>query len=369
MGIFERLRGKAGSQFIEIIHWLDDTEDTLVYRFPVQGQEIKMGAQLTVRENQQALLVNEGRAADLFGPGRHRLTTRNIPILTTLRGWKHGFESPFKAEVYFFNTKLFVGMKWGTSQPVLMRDPEFGMVRLRAFGTFAFRIIDATGFFNTIVGTKGLTTTEEITGQLRSILLSRFSDATAESGLAVLDLASNYDELSALGGSTASPEFEKFGLELSRFFVENISLPEDVQAAVDQRSRLGVMGDRLDDFTRLQAAEALTMAASASGGAAGAGVGLGAGVALGQAMGTAVSTGPRAPAPPAPGPTAARWSLTLGGKSYGPYTDQAVHDMIASGQIGLDTLAWKPGAIGWKTLGSYPEFEKLAAPPPPPSAG
>jgi membrane protease subunit (stomatin/prohibitin family) len=179
MGFLDNLKKQAASQFIEIIEWLDDSKDAMVYRFPVYNQEIKMGAQLVVRENQVALFVNEGKAADLFQPGRYELTTKNIPILTDLKGWKYGFQSPFKAEVYFFNTRVFPDLKWGTTNPVMMRDAEFGMIRLRAFGTYATRISDAKKFFSTIVGTRGLTSTEDILGQLRSTIVSRLSDAVA----------------------------------------------------------------------------------------------------------------------------------------------------------------------------------------------
>src|SRR5437868_9220074 len=169
----------------------------MVYRFPVYNQEIKMGAQLVVRENQAALFINEGKAADLFQPGRYELSTQNIPILTDLRGWKYGFKSPFKAEVYFFNTRLFADLKWGTTNPVMMRDAEFGMIRLRAFGTYAMRIAEPKEFFKTVVGTQGLTTTADILGQLRSTILSKLSDAIAEANIPALDLASKYDDLSA----------------------------------------------------------------------------------------------------------------------------------------------------------------------------
>src|SRR5678816_2816773 len=251
MGLFDQignLSKKAGSQFIEIIDWLDESQDSLVHRFPVYNQEIKMGARLTVRENQLALFVNEGKAADLFTPGLHTLSTRNIPILTTLKGWKYGFNSPFKAEIYFFSTRMFTDLKWGTSQPVLMRDKEFGMIRLRAFGTWAMRVSDATTLFGTLVGTRGLTTTEEIAGQLRSTILTRFSDAVAESGIPALDLASNCDELSMHVRSLVAPDFTAFGLELSRFFVESLSLPEEVQAAIDQRTKLGVIGGMMPQY-------------------------------------------------------------------------------------------------------------------------
>ncbi len=383
MGLLDNIKQQIGSQFIEIIQWLDETNDSLVYRFPVYNQEIKMGAQLTVRENQVALFVNEGKAADLFSPGRYELSTQNIPILTTLRGWKYGFQSPFKAELYFFNTRLFTDLKWGTTNPVMMRDSEFGMIRLRAFGTYAMKIADPKLFFNTIVGTQGLTTTDEITGQLRSIVLSKLSDAIAESKIPALDIASKYDELSTFGKGRIGPEFASFGLELSRFFIENVSLPEEVEAAIDQRTKLGVLGDRLGQYTQLQAADAMKVAAANPGGVAGAGVGIGAGVAMGQAMGAAFGMsgagGASAAAPPPPGgaappppPSASaapRWSLTIDGKTYGPYTDDALKGMVAAGQVAPTTLAWHPGAAGWAPVASYPELgagAPGAAPPPPP---
>ncbi|MBK6407279.1 MAG: SPFH domain-containing protein [Holophagales bacterium] len=205
MGLLDNIKQQIGSQFIEIIQWLDESDDSLVYRFPVYNQEIKMGAQLTVRENQAALFINEGKAADLFGPGRYELSTQNVPILTTLRGWKYGFQSPFKAEIYFFNTRTYTDLKWGTTNPVMMRDTDFGMIRIRAFGTYAMKVADPKVFFNTIVGTQGLTTTDEITGQLRSIILSKLSDAIAESKIPALDIAAKYDELSAFGRGSSAP--------------------------------------------------------------------------------------------------------------------------------------------------------------------
>ena len=355
MGLFDQVRNlgrKAGSEFIEIIEWLDESDDSVVHRFPVYNQEIKMGARLTVRENQLALFVNEGRAADLFAPGLHTLSTRNVPILTTLKGWKYGFNSPFKAEVYFFNTRIFTDLKWGTSQPVLMRDKEFGMIRLRAFGTWAMRVADARTLFSTLVGTRGLTTTEEITGQLRSIILTRLSDAVAESGIPALDLASNYDELSVHVKSLVAPEFTAFGFELSRFFVENLSLPEEVQAAIDQRTKLGVIGGMMPQYAQLQAAEAMKIAAGTPGGAAGAGVGLGAGIAMGQQLSQAMAPPPALAAAP-------QWTITLAGRNFGPYTEQAVREMIATGQVEGVALAWKPGAAGWSAISGYPEFADL----------
>lgn len=381
MGLMENLKKQMSSQFIEILAWLDDTNDTLVYRFPIYNQEIKMGAQLVVRENQQALFVNEGKAADLFGPGTYSLSTQNVPILTDLRGWKYGFQSPFKAEVYYFNTRLFTDLKWGTANPVMMRDAEFGMIRLRAYGTYALKIADPRKFFETVVGTRGLATTDEITGQLRSMILAKLSDAIAEAKIPALDLAAHYDELSTAGDRVLSPEFASFGLDLARFFIENISLPEEVEKAIDQRSKLGVLGDRLGQYAQMQAAEAIGTAAANPGGLAGAGVGVGAGVAMGQMMGQALSGAtagaglganaaatppPAPPAPPAPG--APRWSLAVDGKTYGPYTDDQLRVMVSAGQVLPSTPAWYPGAAGWAPLESYPAFggASSASPPPPP---
>jgi membrane protease subunit (stomatin/prohibitin family) len=376
MGLFDNIRNQIGSQFIEIIEWLDDSHDTLVYRFPVYNQEIKMGAQLVVRENQNSIFVNEGQVADVFKPGRYELSTQNMPILTTLRGWKYGFQSPFKAEVYFFNTRLFTDLKWGTSNPVMMRDAEFGMIRIRAFGTYALRISDVKGFFNAIVGTQGLTTTEDILGQLRSTIISNLSDTIAESKIAALDLASSYRELSALAQKELQPSFASFGLELARFFIDNISLPEEVEAAIDQRTKLGVLGDRMGQYAQLQTADAIKVAAANPGGLAGAGVGLGAGVAMGQMMNQSFNAPPPPSAsapPPPPGPQAnvPRWSLAIDGKTYGPYTDDALKAMIQSGQVAASTQAWHPGAAGWAPVDSYAELgggsSTMPPPPPPPT--
>lgn len=333
-----------------------------------------MGAQLTVRENQVALFVNEGEAADLFKPGRYELSTQNIPILTTLRGWKYGFDSPFKAEVYFFNTRLFTDLKWGTQNPVMMRDAEFGMIRMRAFGTYATRISDPKEFFKTIVGTQGLTTTDDILGQLRSTIISHLSDIVAESKIAALDLASSYRELGDLARQELASAFASYGLELARFNIDNISLPEEVEAAIDQRTKIGVFGDRMGHYAQMQSAEAIKVAAANPGGLAGAGAGLGAGMAIGQTMANSLNNPPQAGAsapPPPPGPQAnvPRWSLAIDGKTYGPYTDDALKAMIQGGQVTVSTQAWRPGAAGWAPLDTYSEFgagESGAMPPPPP---
>lgn len=287
------------SQFIEVIEWLDDSGDTMVYRFPVQGQEIKMGARLTVREGQFAVFVNEGRLADVFNPGLHRLSTRNLPILTKLMAWKHGFNSPFKAEVYFVSARQFIDRKWGTSNPVMLRDPELGPIRLRAFGIFSFKVDDPALFMREIVGTDGHFTTEEIHGQLKRLTISGFSDLLAESNIAAFDLASKYDELSTKAKTKLDSEFKSHGLTLSKFYVENISLPAEVEQILDKRAGMGVVGD-LNRFTQFQTAKAIESAAeNPGGGAAAAGVGIGAGVAMGQSMMGAVGNQAQAAQAPA----------------------------------------------------------------------
>jgi membrane protease subunit (stomatin/prohibitin family) len=281
MGILDRL--SPSSQFIEVIEWLDETSNTLVYRFPVKDQEIKNGAQLIVRESQAAIFVSEGQIADLFPPGRYTVDGGNTPILSKLGAWKYGFNSPFKAEVYFVNTKQFTDLKWGTPNPVMMRDTDFGMVRLRAFGIYSIRVSDPKAFIKEIAGTNARFVTEDIQGQLKRTLVGGFSDALAESKIAALDLASNYDELSKFTRDKLNDEFKTLGLELAKFVIENISLPQEVEAAMDKRTSMGVIGD-VGRYTQFQAADAMRDAAQNPGGGAGTGAGLGAGFAIGNAM-------------------------------------------------------------------------------------
>lgn len=286
MGILDRLN--PTSQFIEVIEWLDDSANTLVYRFPVKDQEIKNGAQLIVRESQTAVFVHEGQIADQFPPGRYTIDGGNTPILSKLGAWKYGFNSPFKAEVYFVNTRQFTDLKWGTPNPVMMRDTDFGMVRLRAFGIYSMRVADAQALIKEIAGTSGRFTTEDIEGQLKRTLVGGFSDALGESKIAALDLASNYDELGKFTRVKLNEEFKTFGLELTKFVIENVSLPQEVEAAMDKRTSMGVIGD-VGRYTQFQAAEALRDAAQNPGGGAGLGAGLGAGFAVGNAMAGAMS--------------------------------------------------------------------------------
>src|SRR5918995_4273959 len=284
MGIFDALR----SQFIEVIEWLDSSGNTLVFRFPVKGQEIKNGARLTVRESQAAVFVYQGQIADVFTPGLYTIDGGNTPILSKLGAWMHGFNSPFKAEVYFVKTKQFNDLKWGTANPVMMRDTDFGMVRLRAFGIYSIRIGDPRAFSKEVAGTNGHFVTEDIEGQLKRTLVSGFSDALAESKIAALDLASNYDELSKFVKSKLGDEFRSYGLELTKYMIENISLPQEVEAAMDKRTSMGVIGD-VGRYTQFQAADAMRDAAQNPSGGAGTGAGLGAGFAVGNAMAGAMT--------------------------------------------------------------------------------
>ncbi len=271
------------SQLIDVIEWTDDTQNTMVHRYDMNGKEIMMGAQLTVRESQVAVFVNEGQLADVFQPGRHELSTQNMPILTALKSWKFGFNSPFKSDLYFVSTKQFLDRKWGTSNPVMMRDSEFGMIRIRAFGIFAFRVTDPTAFLKEVFGTSSMFTVEDVEGQIKRMVVSGLSDAIAESKIPALDLAANYEELSQYALKALNPKISALGLQLTSFVIENISLPEEVEKTMDKRTSMGVLGD-LNKYTQYQAAEAMREAANnpGGGGFAGMGVGMGAGAAMGQ---------------------------------------------------------------------------------------
>ena len=279
MGILNMIKG----QLIDVIEWKDDSNDTMVHRYENNGKEIMMGAQLTVRESQVAIMVNEGKLADVFQPGRYELSTQNMPIMTALKSWKYGFNSPFKAEVYFINTKQFLDQKWGTSNPVMMRDAEFGMIRLRAFGIYSFRVGDPVAFLKEVFGTTAYMTVEGVTGQIKRTLVSGLSDAIAQSKIPALDLAANYDELSQFALNTLAPRIANLGLKLESFVIENISLPDEVEKAIDRRTSMGVVGD-LNQYTQFQAAEAMRDAANNPNGMGGIGAGMGAAAMMAQAM-------------------------------------------------------------------------------------
>jgi membrane protease subunit (stomatin/prohibitin family) len=254
------------SQFIEIIEWTDDSRDTLSFRFPDEDKEIKNGAQLIVRESQAVQFVYLGQYGDLFGPGKHTLTTDNIPILSRLKGWKYGFESPFKADVYYLTTRLFTGNKWGTSNPVMVRDQDFGIVRVRAFGTYDFRIIEPPKFLKEVAGTDNHFRLDEFADVMRSRLVSVFSDALATAKVPVLDVATRYTELGEALLPLINPALkEKYGLEMSTFVVENVSVPPEVEAAIDKRSSMAAVGN-LNDYVKYQMAQGLEKGGAGVGG-------------------------------------------------------------------------------------------------------
>ena len=366
MGIWDRLK----QELIDIVQFLDDTNNTLCFRFERFQNEIKYGAKLVVREGQVAAFVNEGQLADVFQPGTYTLETKNLPILGTLKGWKYGFESPFKAEVYFVSTRLFTDLKWGTMNPVMLRDPEFGPVRLRAFGTYAIRVKDAGAFIKNVVGTDNRFTTEEITNQLRNLIVTNLGDALGSSKIPMLDLAGNYREMGGTIAHAMQPEFDKLGIELSTLLVENISLPPEVEQALDKRSSMGVIGD-LNAYTKFQAADALRDAAK-NPGAAGTvmGVGMGqvfAGMA-GQTMATPSGTaGPGMP-PPLPGQSAP-FFVAMNGQQAGPFEMTLLANKARSGELTKDTLVWRQGMASWTAAKDVPELAAIFGQSPPPIPG
>lgn len=283
MSIIDRIKSEALNQFIEVIEWLDNTGDTMVYRFPVAGQEIKNGAQLIVRESQSAVFVFEGQVADVFTPGKYEIDGGNTPILSKLGAWKYGFNSPFKSEVYFVNTKQFTDMKWGTSNPIMLRDADFGIVQLRAFGAYSLRVADPGGFIKEIAGTNAHFSTDDIEGQLKRAIVTEFSDALGELKIPALDLAAQYKEIGEQIRGMINGDFGSYGLEVTKFYVENVSVPEEVQAAINKRASMGALGDA-QTYMQFQAADALRDAAQNEGGGAGLGAGLGAGFAVGNQM-------------------------------------------------------------------------------------
>lgn len=358
--IFDFLKG----EFIDVIHWVDDTRDTMVWRFERQGHAIKYGAKLTVREGQAAVFIHEGQLADVFGPGLYLLETNNLPILTTLQHWDHGFQSPFKSEIYFVNTTRFNNLKWGTRNPIMTRDPEFGPIRLRAFGTYSMRVIDPGKFMTEIVGTDGEFTADEISFQIRNVILQEVTRVLAASNIPVLDMAANTKDLGTLITTAIAPQVAEYGLALPEFYIENISLPEEVEKVLDKRTSTGVAGD-LKKYMDFNTAEAMGNPASAAGQAMATGMG----AAIG--MGMAAQAGPWGARPSAPPPplTDTPWHVADNGQATGPFAQSNLAGMVTAGTLTRDTLVWTPGQDGWKPAADTalaPLFGQL--PPPLPGA-
>ncbi|MGA3009323.1 MAG: SPFH domain-containing protein [Terracidiphilus sp.] len=286
-----------GKQFIKVIAWNEPQDGILTYRYPMQDQEIENGGQLTVSESQMAAFVNEGKIADVFGPGLHTLNTRNLPLLTDLMNWDKAFESPFKSEVYFFSTRLQVDQKWGTATPITIRDKEFGAVRIRSYGIYSYRVADPRVFFNQISGTRDAYLAAELEGQLRDTIIGCITETFASSDISFLDMAANHTVLSAKVVETMKPAFAALGLTLDQFVVENVSLPEELQKIFDQRIGMNMVGD-LGRYTLYSAAESLDLSAANTSGAAGMGMGLGAGAAVAQVLSNALRPTMNAPAAP-----------------------------------------------------------------------
>jgi membrane protease subunit (stomatin/prohibitin family) len=365
MSLWDKLRG----EFIDIIEWTEPSENELLaYRFPRYQNEIKYGAKLTVREGQAAVFVNEGQIADVYKPGMYTLQTENMPILSTLKGWKYGFNSPFKAEVYFVSTKQHTDLKWGTQNPIMMRDPEFGPVRVRAFGTYALKVSDPATFLRELVATDPNFEGYEIVNQLRSMIVSRFVDVIGKAKIAVLDLAGNYEQVGKLALTNMAENLKGMGLTLSQFYIENISLPPEVEAALDTRTKMGVLGN-LDQYTKFQTAEAIRDAAQNPGGIAGVGAGLGAGMAVASQMGGALASAASATATvsagPPPLPSAASYYLGLNGAQTGPFDLTLLAAKAREGVMTRNTLVWKPGMAGWVAAESVAELQPLFASVPP----
>ena len=360
MSLLDKLRG----ELIDIIEWTEPPHnDVLAYRFPRYNNQIKMGAKLTVREGQAAVFVNEGQIADVFRPGMYALHTENLPILSTLRGWKYGFNSPFKAEVYFIAMRQWTDLKWGTANPIMLRDPEFGPVRLRAFGTYAMHVSDPAAFLRQLVATDPTFETYEISHQLRNVIVSRFADAIGQAKIPVLELAGNYERLAREALTRIGPELAPMGLALTAFYVENVSLPPEVEKALDKRTEIGVLGD-MGQYTRFQTATAIGDAANNPGGIAGAAVGLGAGVAMANQMAGALQNPPPVTPPPLPG--GAGFFMAVNNTQAGPFDMATLAAKAREGVFTRSTLVWKQGLANWVVAESVPELQPVLANVPPP---
>ncbi len=373
MGIWDKVFG----EFIDVIEWTDNSNDTMVYRFERYGNEIKYGAKLTVRESQNAVFVNEGEIADVLTPGMYELETKNLPVLSTLQHWDHALESPFKSEVYFCSMRQFTYLKWGTKNPVMIRDEEFGAVRLRAFGTYAIRIKDPATFIREIVGTDGHFTIDEISNQLRNLIISRFTTITGAARIPVLDLAANYDQMNDYITQRIAPEFEDYGLELTKVLIENISLPASVEEALDKRTSMGMIGN-LDQYIKYQSAEAL---GSSSSGATSA-MDMGMGFAMANKMSESLSQpsntdthqkqagappqkSSNTPPPlqsqtmPPPLPKKTEWHIAINNAASGPHSGSALEQLIRDGALHSKTLVWCNGMEDWGTADSQSELAQL----------
>ncbi len=373
MALWDKIKG----EFIDIVQWLDDTNDTLVYRFERYGNEIKYNAKLVVREGQMAAFINEGQLADVFKPGTYTLTTQNLPILATLKGWKYGFESPFKAEVYFCSTRQFTNLKWGTPGPCTMRDPEFGAVRVTAYGLYSIKIKDPATFIREIVGTDGNFTTDGIEDNLRGKIGTRVKEVMPELGIPVIDLESKVVTVGEMLRDRLKPVIEGFGLDLTEVQVQDIGLPEEVERAIDKAGAMRAIGN-MQMYTQYETANSINDAANNPGGLAAAGVGIGMGFGMGGQMAGAMGGMFNAQAQGQPGfgaapgmappplPPQVQFFVALGGQQAGPFDMAALQQMAQNGQLTRDTLVWKQGMASWAAASTVTELSPVFGALPPP---
>jgi len=370
MGLWDNLK----AELIDIVQWLDDTNDTLVYRFERHGNEIKYNAKLVVREGQVAVFINEGQLADVFKPGSYTLTTQNLPVLATLKGWKYGFESPFKAEVYFCSTRQFTNLKWGTPGPVTMRDPEFGAVRVTAFGLYSIKIKDPAVFIREIAGTDGTFTTEQIEDNLRGKIGTRIKEVMPEAGIPIIDLESKVVQLGETLKARIAPAIEALGLDLTEVQVQDVGLPEELERAIDKAGAMRAIGD-MQQYAQYEIASSINDAANNPGGLAAAGVGVGMGVGIAGRVAGATGgffSGQAEPgvcgtqSVPPPLPSQPRIFVAIDGQQTGPFDLAQLRQMVQSGQMTRDTLVWQQGMAAWDAAGKVGELSAIIAAVPPP---
>ena len=360
MGLFDSIRG----QFIDVIEWIDSSNDTIIYRFERHNNEIKQGAKLIVRPGQQAIFVNEGRIADVFAPGMYELKTQNLPILSTLNAWPYGFNSPFKAEVYFASTKTFTNLKWGTANPVIVRDPDFGVVRVRAYGNYSIRVKTPADLLQQLVSTDGLFQVDEIQDHLRNRIVTAFASWLGKSQVPLLDFAAQYSELGEQVQNGIQAEIGNLGLELTELLIENVSVPPDVEEAIDKRASMGILGN-LQQYNQYQMANAVEQSAQNPSGSH-LGLEFGMGMAMAQQFTQGTSPQSQQPAPSPPPPPATQWYIAHNGQSVGPFTLEQLHQQGLTPQ----TLVWSSGMSNWMSVSQVPELagvaQPLTPPPPPP---
>lgn len=373
MGLMDKLRG----ELVDIIEWLDDSHSILAWRFPRYQNEIKNGAQLIVREGQEAVFVHRGQLADRFGPGHYELTTENLPIMSTLQGWKHGFDSPFRSEVYFINTRPVTDLRWGTANPVTVRDPDFRMVQVRANGLCVVRVLDAAVFLRQVIGTDSAVDVQEIAELLRRVITLAFSDMVLETKLGVIDLQGRQVELSQkLRDFVAERVDDEYGLAIDSITM-NISLPEEITQAMTRGVARGVeesgwvnnLGD-MQRYQQAKAADAMTIAADNEGGGMGQMLGAGMGFGMGARMANQVGQAAQPAAGPPPLPGGETFHVALHGQAAGPFTTAQLQGYAQNGQLTPDTLVWTNGMANWVKASTVPTLQPLfAAPPPLPPQG